>query len=43
MLGQPRANRELTDDGASVALLDGARFRERLLPLPLGGGGKIRA
>lgn len=43
MLGQPRAGREMTDDGAPVALLDGAGFRERLLSLPLGGGGKIRA
>jgi hypothetical protein len=43
MLSQACAGRELTDDDAPVTLLDGAGFRERLLSLPLGGGGKIRA
>jgi hypothetical protein len=42
MLGQPRTGREMTHDGAPVALLDGVGFSERLLPLALGRGGKIR-
>jgi hypothetical protein len=43
MLGQACAGFETPHDEASVALLDGARFRERLLSLALGSGGKIRA
>jgi len=43
MLGQSRADLETPHDDAPVALLDGAGFRERLLSLSLGRGGKIRA
>ena len=43
MLGQSRADLQTPHDRASVALLDGAGFSERLPSPPLGRGGKIRA
>jgi hypothetical protein len=43
MLGQSRTGLETSHDSATMSLANGADLRERLLPLPLGGGGKIRA
>ena len=43
MLGQTRAGLEMPLHPSSVPLTRSASFRERLLPLLLGSGGKIRA